>query len=211
MKKLPAQLAYIAGSLLWLGLVCYGFQALLVYGARPGPQVSPQSKWPEKTALHLNTDSYTLVMFLHPQCPCSNATVTELSLLLAHCRSIKANVLFIRPKEFAPGWEKSILWTRVSNIPGAQAMVDVDGRERNLFAAETSGQCALYDRDGLLRFSGGITGSRGHEGDNRGLSQIEAIVDRQETAGSSITTGPTFGCPLRNNALEAAGTKACLN
>jgi len=211
MKKLPEQLAYAVGSLVWLALVCYGFESLLAYGAKPGPQVSPQNKWPGKSTLHRNTDSFTLVMFLHPQCPCSNATVSELALLLAHCRSIEANVLFIRPKEFAPGWEKTALWTRVSNIPGAHAIVDIDGRERSLFAAETSGQCALYDKDGILRFSGGITGSRGHEGDNRGLSQIEAIADHQDGMGNSITKGPTFGCPLSSHIDGAAGTKACLN
>jgi len=211
MKKVSTQLVYIAGSLVWLALVVYGFQALLAYGAKPGPQVSPQCTWPTQSSMHLNVDSYTLVMFLHPQCPCSNATVSELSLLLTHCRNIKANVLFIRPKEFAPGWEKTALWSRVSNIPGAQAIVDVDGRERSLFAAETSGQCALYDKDGRLRFSGGITGSRGHEGDNRGLSQIEAIVDHQDGMGDSITRGPTFGCPLRSHVTEATGTKACFN
>jgi len=210
MKKFSPKLAYGVASLLWLAAVFYGFQSLLQYGAQPGPVTSPQSHWPQKSALHPNTQAYTLVMFLHPQCPCSNATVSELALLLARCRNVKAKVLFIRPKEFPPNWEKSALWTRVSNIPGAEALVDVEGRERDLFAAETSGQCALYDKDGILRFNGGITGSRGHEGDNRGLAQIEAIAEDKIGAANAIT-GPTFGCPLQNRDSLATGAKACMN
>ena len=41
---------------------------------------------------------------------------------------------------------------------------------RQRFGAETSGQTLLYDRDGRLLFSGGTTGSRGHDGDNAGFA-----------------------------------------
>src|SRR5712691_5642885 len=61
--------------------------------------------------------------------------------------------------------------------------------------APTSGQTVLYDSQGRLLFSGGITGSRGHSGDNAGRSSIVSLVnagvaDQKETI--------VFGCPLFN-------------
>ena len=72
-------------------------------------------------------------------------------------------------------------------------MMDGDGREARLFQAVTSGQTILYDSHGRLLFSGGITASRGHSGDNAGRSAIVSLVnaevpDRTETL--------VFGCPL---------------
>ena len=72
-------------------------------------------------------------------------------------------------------------------------MIDGDGQEARLFHAVTSGQTVLYDSQGRLLFSGGITASRGHSGDNAGRSAIVSLVnaevpDRTETL--------VFGCPL---------------
>ena len=72
-------------------------------------------------------------------------------------------------------------------------ILDDDGREARLFHAATSGQAVLYDPQGRLLFSGGITASRGHSGDNAGRSSIVSLVhagvpDRTETS--------VFGCPL---------------
>ncbi|HEY6421580.1 MAG TPA: hypothetical protein VIX59_21490 [Candidatus Binataceae bacterium] len=41
----------------------------------------------------------------------------------------------------------------------------------------------LYDRRGRLLFSGGITGARGHFGDNAGVSAIVALIDTPASAG----------------------------
>jgi len=65
--------------------------------------------------------------------------------------------------------------------------------EAKRFGAETSGQTLLYDERGTLAFSGGITGSRGHAGDNAGRASLLALINRSDAdrRGSSV-----FGCPL---------------
>jgi hypothetical protein len=57
----------------------------------------------------------------------------------------------------------------------------------------TSGQTFLYDARGTLLFSGGITGARGHAGDNAGRASIVALLNR---AGAATTSTNVFGCSL---------------
>jgi hypothetical protein len=45
---------------------------------------------------------------------------------------------------------------------------------------------------GVLRYSGGITGARGHAGDNAGLRALTTALERP----SPGVAGPVFGCPL---------------
>ena len=72
-------------------------------------------------------------------------------------------------------------------------MIDDEGAEANRFHAATSGQTLLYDAAGLLLFSGGITGSRGHSGDNAGQAAIVSLVNSRA---ADLTETSVFGCPL---------------
>jgi hypothetical protein len=80
-----------------------------------------------------------------------------------------------------------------AEIPGVTVLSDVDGTEARKFGAETSGHTFLFDHLGRLLFSGGITQSRGHAGDNAGES---AIVSLANTRTSSQTKTFVFGCSL---------------
>ena len=72
-------------------------------------------------------------------------------------------------------------------------MRDDDGAEARRFGVETSGQTLLYDARGALIFSGGITGSRGHAGENAGAAALAALLTR----GAAAQRGAdVFGCPL---------------
>ena len=64
---------------------------------------------------------------------------------------------------------------------------DDDGAEARRFGAETSGQTLLYDARGALAFSGGITGARGHAGDNAGrasLRRADSIASQADRRGT---------------------------
>jgi hypothetical protein len=71
--------------------------------------------------------------------------------------------------------------------------IDEAGREAARFGATTSGHVLLYDRGGRLRFSGGITASRGHVGDNAGRAALLGLLIHGETERERT---PVFGCPL---------------
>lgn len=140
------------------------------------------------------TDQYTLIMLAHPKCPCTRASVEELSKLMAYGRGrLRAYLLFAKPNGYPDDWSKTDLWMTAASIPGVTVLFDDDGIEADRFGTSTSGQVILYDQTGKLQFRGGITQSRGHSGDNAGRSAVEALVsgrvpERDQT--------PVFGCPL---------------
>jgi hypothetical protein len=113
---------------------------------------------------------------------------------MAHSQGrLTAYVLFLKPAGFSENWEKTDLWRSAASIPGVTAMIDDQGAEANRFHAATSGETLLYDAAGVLLFSGGITGSRGHSGDNAGEAAIVSLVNSGAT---DLTETSVFGCPL---------------
>jgi hypothetical protein len=191
---------------LWLAAVGVGLGVLVDYETAPG-------QWPADSEVSLAQGQTTLIMFAHPHCPCTRASLGELALIMAHAQGrVTAHVLFAKPPGFADDWAQGELWQSAAAIPGVQVRADEGRREARRFQAETSGQTVLYDADGRLLFHGGITAARGHSGDNAGRSAISALLaekaaDRSETF--------VFGCPLFESELESdesqcpPGAKSC--
>jgi len=67
----------------------------------------------------------------------------------------------------------------------------------------------LYDAAGALRFSGGITAARGHEGDSMGAAAILSLLSAAspavtaalapEARQTALRAAPVFGCPLEEH------------
>lgn len=178
----------------WLAAVGAGLWVVRSYDNAPGVSAHAPVRWPADTRLVLSATAPTLVMLAHPMCPCTRASVDELEEALARSNgAAKTYVLFIRPSGFAEGWEQSDLWKRTARIPGVTPIADDRGVEAARFGTSTSGQTLLYDTGGRLLFSGGITGSRGHAGDNDGRAGLVALLTR---SGNGQTRTNVFGCPL---------------
>lgn len=149
--------------------------------------------WPAASTLSRASDRATLVMLAHPKCPCTRASIAELGRLMTEVHGeVDAHVLVVRPPGAPEGWEHAELWDRAAAIPGVTVHADIDGEESRRFGATTSGHVVIYDRAGRLRFRGGITMARGHEGDNAGRDQARAAIFQSLTDG----VNPTFGCDL---------------
>jgi len=178
----------------WMTVAVAGSACLWVYATRPGVAGSPPPQWPQTSALILSPTQLTLVMFVHPKCPCTRASIGELAILMAHAGGrLRSYLMFERPAASLPNrWEHTDLWTSAAQIPGVAVSLDYSG-EAQRFGSATSGQTAIYDRDGRLRFSGGITAARGHWGDNAGVFEVEQLLrgDRSRQAST-----PVFGCRL---------------
>ena len=187
---------FILFLILWVAAVGLGEYLLLNYEKTAGlPAHAPES-WPSGTLISRNPNQFTLLMFVHPHCPCTRASLEELALLMTHCReNLTAQVLFLWPGKFSEDWVKSDLWKSASRIPGVKIVLDDEGEDAKRFGTMTSGQVLLYDKNGRLLFNGGITESRGHSGDNPGRSAIESLV-LKGSVGKRQT--PVFGCSLMN-------------
>lgn len=195
-----------AGSVLWLAAIVGTFALIANFTNTPGQSGTVPSRWPAQSSIPLDATHPTLIMFAHPHCPCTRASLGELDLLMARCQKhVKAHVVFIKLEGTSTDWMNTDLWRQASAIPGVSVHCDVAGVESRLFGSETSGQTVLYDSTGSLLFQGGITISRGHAGDNPGRSALVALLENKS---SSQTETPVFGCPLFNRECREGGA-AC--
>ncbi len=189
----------------WLAIVIGGSAGLMIYSYKPGvAQENAPKIWPVSSQLARDRDLPTLIMFAHPKCPCTRASIGELDMLMAQSAGqVNAKVVFFRP-DGAENWSDTGLWQSAAAIPGVTVQFDNEGLEAQNFHATTSGHVVLYDAHGQLLFSGGITEARGHSGDNSGRS---AIVEFLRHGSISNHSTPTFGCPLRESITPAVAIK----
>lgn len=193
----------------WIGMlvlgwgigIAGGFMVLMDYQNAPGRPAEAPTEWPAETVIpREDTTRGTLVVFAHPHCPCTRATMNELERLMRYVQGrVATHVLFVQPVEYDRTWVEGELWRRATSISGVVPRRDVRGVEARRFGAFTSGQVLYYDADGRLRFVGGITGARGHEGNNKGR---QALTDLIMTGTASRTSTFVFGCALQEASLN---------
>jgi hypothetical protein len=154
----------------------------------------PITLFPASSAVRLGSDKLTLVLFVHPHCPCSRASLHELDDLLAETQNrVSATVVFTIPAGVPVDWVQGDLWNSATSIPGLRVIRDQGGGEAHHFDVEGSGHVLLYAPSGKLLFSGGITSSRGHERDNVGRSAIVSFILNGH---ARVSHTPVFGCSL---------------
>lgn len=196
----------------WAAAVVYGTVSLWRYEAAAGAPANPPNHWPAETRAIRRSGLPSLVLLIHPHCPCTRATIGELAKLMTDCSGkLTATVLVLHPAGMPAGWEKTGLWSSAAAIPGVTVLSDDDGAESRRFAAATSGQALLYSPDGRLLFSGGITESRGHSGDNAGRSAITSIVLGGGAHLAAPARTPVYGCPLFDDSATCTekGSNSC--
>lgn len=184
----------------WAIAVGVGLCFLWSYENAPGAHAAPPLEWPSDTAIHRSQDGFTLVMTVHPQCPCTRASLGELDRLMTHSGGrLKVYVLFVGHEQTPDELQQTEHWRTTAGIPGVTAVADVGGVEARRFRAATSGQTVLYDEHGRAVFSGGITASRGHSGDNAGSDAIFSLINAEPAERSETFV---FGCPIFESSDE---------
>ncbi len=195
--KIRNKYLVILALAVWVIFVAWGWTALSRYENTPAQGQAAAQQWPSATHLQRTAGLPTLVVFLHPNCPCSRATVAQLSKIMTYSKDkVRAQVVFIRLPEFSEEEIHTDLFTGVRRIPGVEVLTDEGGAEAKTFQATVSGQTMLYDQAGQLVFNGGITSARGHEGDNAGQDAIIAFLTKGVI---TLRQTPYFGCFLFND------------
>ena len=178
----------------WVCLVAWGMNFLWRYAYTPGQVAAPPPNWLSATPLKI-AKRPLLLMFAHPYCPCSRASIGELAIVMAHANEqLDSYVYFYLPANQSSDWARTELWRNAESIPGVHAIEDRAGDFAKLAGVFTSGQTLLYGLDGQLVFNGGITQARGHSGDNYGRRRIISFLQGEV---SDRNTSPVFGCSLR--------------
>ena len=191
----------------WCAAVGWGWCAMTAYSLKTDDDPAAMSAdWPSGSQLPRAAGRPTLLVFLHPKCPCSRATATELERLLdgpvgaadPACQVIVVAVTPVSPDE---SWTATPLLDRCGRLPGAQVVVDRGGEEAALFGAATSGTVLWFDAAGRRQYGGGITIARGHEGASVGGAALACLLNGEEAA---VDCRPAFGCRLPSPASQAA-------
>jgi hypothetical protein len=192
MSRIRCRVAIV--TVVWLAACAVGFGLLWQYKARPGDAGAAPSTWPgDVGSLVRDPDAPTLVMIAHADCPCTRASLGELNQVMQHApRDTSAYVVMVEPET---GTSDGELRRLAAAIPRLRVIDDRGGRLAARFGAAVSGHTLIYDADGALRFSGGITGARGHAGDNVGRVRVTTLLARgvADRASSNV-----FGCELED-------------
>lgn len=194
MRDFQLKPAWVLALLLWSGLIAGGYAWLLRYSFAPGrTSVAPRTI-PVDLALPPRLRRPQLLLALHPRCPCSRATISELAKVLSRTRdACEVTLLMYKPAGAPDSWIQGALWDECRRM-NCQVRPDPNGRLAASLGSLTSGGVVLYDGDGRLRYQGGITGSQGHEGDNAGAQSVVQILHGDRASHKSM---PVFGCPLK--------------
>lgn len=178
---------------IWTISVGIGFVWMTDYSTRPGIPAVVSAKLPPNIFSDSDSKLPKLILFIHPKCSCSRATLGELERIVAVTKDlVEVKIIFYKPDSEPSEWVETGFWQRAKTIPGVKIST-MSEEEIEKFGVITSGQTLLYDSDGNLVFSGGITLSRALEGDNKGRQIIETylqggkVLDRE---------APIFGCSL---------------
>lgn len=192
--------------LAWLSVTISGTVYLARYENTPAEsKASYPAVFPAKSRIKPQKDNPTLIFFAHPKCPCTRASLNELNRLMTDLRGkLQIYFVFMKPSGADENWAKTDLVKTAGLIPNSQIIIDENETETGIFNARTSGLILLYDAPGNLRYEGGITSSRGHEGESAGRRAIYRIVTQNS---NSTAEAPVFGCPLSSKDSQTEETK----
>lgn len=180
----------------WIGLMGGAFFFLVRHEQTPGiATTSIATNLPSELKLSVAPERTVLLMFVHPRCPCSRASLGELEELISRAPEAgEVCVVFYKPVGEPDEWAKSGLYKEAQRL-GWQTRFDPGGAMAERFGATTSGHVLIYDTKHRLSYSGGVTASRGHWGDSE--SKATALKSLQQSL-PGISTRPVYGCPLQN-------------
>jgi hypothetical protein len=83
---------------IWALAVGSGFVVLGIDHARPGIDGATASVWPATSQIRPVGPGLNLVLFVHPRCPCTPASLVELAGIVSACRGRFAlHVVMVKP------------------------------------------------------------------------------------------------------------------
>ena len=183
--------------ILWACATAMGMGFMMRWQASPNECVVAAERIPPIESIVREEGKSTMVMFLHPMCPCSQASLSELERLMARTPDFTINIVALSYGR----WNDTPLLRRAKQINDLHIVPDPSGAIAKQFDARISGEVFFYDPNGKTTFHGGITSSRGHEGDNPGSAAIFALLHQQNRI-QPPSGGPVYGCPLFASAQE---------
>ena len=177
--------------MLWLSAIALGFAWWDNYDYTPGRTAVAVATETEA----MTTTGWKLTIYIHPQCPCTRASLAELSDILERPTSspLSIRVVFFVPSGAAASWADGELKAVVEHWTHTEIAFDFGGIEIRRSGVTTSGTIVLHDPMGHIAFRGGINRGRGRTGESPGKRSILDLLTGHPT---DIHETPVYGCSL---------------
>src|SRR5216684_2215682 len=105
MRSFRLRPAWLLALLLWLGLIAGGYARLLRYSFAAGKASASPHIIPSSVAAQAPSARAQLFLALHPRCPCSRATLSELAKILSRAAQAgDVTVLMYKPANEPDRW-----------------------------------------------------------------------------------------------------------
>src|SRR5262245_41953379 len=123
MKRMSRTIPLVLVVAGWLATTVTGFAIWELYESTPGLS----GDVPHHADRHAGSAAtWELVVYLHPHCPCSRATLSELTEIARTAGpAVVVRVVFVRPAGEEEGWERGELWDTATSSPGVQGRCEV--------------------------------------------------------------------------------------
>lgn len=212
MKKRHNLPRYIS-PILWGGwgvLIATAYIYAMQYSDTEGDRGTPPTAWIQTSSIQRNTNKHTLLFFIHPECPCTAASIAEYRSISPRLpKEVECFAVVLMPNNANERlkWQQSSLYQALEALPNIRLVEDIGGDEMRRFGATTSGVIGLFSNTGKLLFWGGITRSRGHVGTNPAEELL--IKTAWEQLPETLQQTAVYGCSLLqpDSCRHTIGTK----
>jgi hypothetical protein len=183
-------IAWCLVAALWAGGLVAAWGAMLDHAYQPA-KTATAAPPPVSVAPAPN---YRVMLFAHPLCPCTRATLHELNETITRIApQTRVQVVFVTAGLDPKSMERSALETLARELPNVDVQFDNTGDVARTYGATVSGEVIAFNPAGDLIFQGGITPARGHQGDALGQQQLEQLVMGKS---NDFCAAPVYGCRL---------------
>ncbi|GIX00102.1 MAG: hypothetical protein KatS3mg111_3434 [Pirellulaceae bacterium] len=198
MKRQVRLIVLLGLYVLWGSSIVWGVSRVLNYsfsGDYP-TESSPDAVGEMATS----TADFHVLVFVHPKCPCSMATIDNLGRLLPRCPANYAvtAIVFVpegKDKEWAT---ETATFAALERLPHTRIEFDTGGTRIRQWNVRRSGHVIVKAPDGSVAFSGGITLERGHAGESLGTVSMMRVLMQQSPPARAV---PVFGCTFSLDSL----------
>jgi hypothetical protein len=186
-----SQLPIVALGAAWSLAILWTCGSLWDHAYRPAKN---PTDFPAPFAADETTSSSRIVLFAHPFCPCTKATLSELEESLSRLpANVAVAVVFVTVGLPPAEVSASPLMAMARSLPHVTVKQDDAGHLACSYGATVSGETFFVDSRGRVLYHGGLTPARGHQGDATGQTLLEQVA-RGKREGPCAA--PIFGCSL---------------
>lgn len=183
---------HLREAALWTAGLLVALVLFTLWAAREEQKASAKSRnWPEGAPLTLDPARLTLLVFVHPQCRGTEATLQTLAHVMERCAGhANVTIMLYEDPALLAYWKGSPIKAVAESIPGATVRNDSLGEAASFFDVTTSGSALLFAPDGTLLYRGGITPGLGQVGEGD-------VLQTWLLEGRGVRHEPVFGCSLQ--------------